>query len=351
MNASEFFIFGFDGLNLSPKTHQFITSNPLGGVILFKRNIASLEQVVSLTTEVIEATLVNPCFISVDQEGGSVARLRGICTDLPAMSSLEHLFNTPEKIFRIGASLGRELVALGINLNFAPVCDVRNHDNPLINDRSFSCDPNKVAALAVPFIQGMQASGVAGCAKHFPGHGRTVADSHLTRPTVLASLAELNEAELVPFRAAINGGVATIMTAHILYRTIDAHLIATLSPMILDNILRKDLGFTGLIISDDLDMKGIADHHELAEALELGLEAGVDLFIIGNDFEKTKEAIDLLNTAIKRSASLEKKAIAALSRIRSHKMRFVGAPRAPELDEAKAMVRCRPHLDLMSALL
>ncbi len=349
MNASEFFIFGFDGTSLPQKVSTFIRKNPIGGVILFRRNIETLEQVVSLNSEIINCQIAHPCIISVDQEGGSVARLRGITTDLPHMALLEPWIDSPEKLFRVGAMLGRELAVLGFNLNFAPVCDVRANDNPLIKDRSFSSNPHTVADLATEFIRGLQASGVAACAKHFPGHGQTLLDSHFTLPTVNASLNQLHEQDLVPFAKAIKNNVATIMTAHIDYPEID-RLIATLSPKIMHDLLRNLMGFTGLLISDDLDMKAIKDRHTLEETLVLGIEAGIDQFIIGNDFEKTMEAASILENALTRSPSLTAQAQKSRDRIIAHKSRYVGTMKAPDINDARKIVRSGPHLDLVASL-
>ncbi len=348
--ASEFFIAGLKGPSLALEERMFLAAHHLGGVILFKRNVESLEQVVELNSDILDANRDNPPFISVDQEGGRVARLRGICTDLPPLAALtDAMMRDPHLAYRLAAMQARELVALGFHLNFAPVCDVMNHqENQVIGDRSFSSEAATVADLASHYIRGLQGAGIAASAKHFPGHGATSVDSHFALPMIDTDFATLENRELLPFIAAIRADVATIMTAHIITKPLDKWP-ATLSDITLTKLLRHQLGFNNVVISDDLTMKAIADNYSLREILERGMLAGVDLFIIGNDFPLTIEAIAILDDLIAHNAAIRDCAIAAVERIGRLRARYVGKPAVPDLSMAQSIVRAQPHLELVYA--
>jgi beta-N-acetylhexosaminidase len=346
--ASEFFISGIEGLELNKKEQAFLKENPLGGIILFKRNIQSIEQVVALNASIIKTARNFPPLISVDQEGGRVARLRGICTDLPPMTKLaEVLRKDPRLLYRIGAMQGRELAVLGFNLNFSPVCDVINNSaNQVIGDRAFSSCQEIVARFASHYIKGLQGAGIAACAKHFPGHGATAVDSHFALPILDTDFDTVSSRELVPFRAAIQAEVATIMTAHIVTNSIDS-LPATMSEEILTNLLRHSLGFNNVIISDDLDMKAVRDHYSLVEILKKGLLASIDLFIVGSALTKTLDSIEVLQRLLDTEDIVRSKAIEATYRIDKLRKRYIGESKAPDVVSAQAIVRSHPHLELV----
>lgn len=348
--ASEFFICGIEGLTLTEFEASFFKHNPLGGIILFKRNIESLEQTIRLNKMLIEINNSYPPLISVDQEGGRVARLRGICTDLPPMAQMSaRLTESPHLAYRLGALQGRELASLGFNLNFSPVCDVMsNQENEVIGDRSFSSCPSTVAQLASQYIKGLQGAGVAACAKHFPGHGATSVDSHFALPRLSIDMREVETRELVPFREAIAADVATIMTAHVVIESLDS-VPATLSKKALDDLLRTNLGYNNVIISDDLDMKALADHFSLPEIIEEGINASIDLFIVGDDFKKAVEAIGLLQHLIDTNEHVRNRAIKTAARLDRLRSRYIGTPKAPELTNALSIVRSSPHLELVAA--
>lgn len=344
--ASEFFIVGIDGPTLTKNEARYVQEHHLGGVILFKRNIESLSQVIALNSQLLKAA--RPPLISVDQEGGRVARLRGICTDLPPLADLAQAFlDEPHRAYRIAAMQARELVALGFHLNFAPVCDVMNNDqNEVIGDRAFSSQPHIVAKLAEQYIRGLQGGGLAACAKHFPGHGATSVDSHLALPVIDTDMATLRNRELLPFVKAIEADVATIMTAHIITKPLDT-LPATMSEATLTTLLRKQLGFNNVIISDDLTMKAVADNYFLREIIEKSFIAGVDLFIIGNDFPLAQDAIGILDHLMKTNDLIKQKAKLAAARINALRARYVGKPALPDQALAESIVRSSPHLELV----
>lgn len=248
----------------------------LGGVTLFKRNIEEPAQVAELAREVRELVPGAPLWVAVDQEGGRVARLRRPFTEWPPMAVLGRDGN-PTLTARFARALAAELSAVGITLDFAPVLDVHtNPANPIIGDRAFSHDAAVVASRGVTIIEELQRAGVAACGKHFPGHGDTAVDSHLALPVVEHPPDRIRRVECEPFRAAIAAGVAFMMTAHVLVPSMDEALPATLSKTIVDGLLRRELGYEGVILSDDLEMRALADGWPRGEAAVLSIAAGCD---------------------------------------------------------------------------
>lgn len=288
---------GFEGLEPSNELLDRIAEGKIGCVILFSRNIRDPQQLASLTAQLLQlAPQEAPLLLAIDQEGGCVQRLRSPWTEWPTMRSVGEK-NDLDTTAEVARSIARELRDLGIGLDFAPVVDVdTNPNNPIIGDRSFSTDPKRVAAHAKTFIRAMQSAGVAACAKHFPGHGDTVVDSHLALPTLAHRLERLQSVELVPFRAAVEAGVASIMTAHILYPALDAEFPATLSYPILQ-ILRKELGYDGVVFSDDLEMKAVAEHYSLEDQVLRSLHAGVDALLVCKSQELWLRALEILEAA------------------------------------------------------
>jgi beta-N-acetylhexosaminidase len=269
--------------------------NGLGAVCLFGQNIASPEQLRRLTSEILAA---NPlAVIAVDEEGGDVTRLyQGLGSPYPGnaiLGRLDDVSYTEE----VGRLVGWELRKAGCTLTFAPDVDINsNADNPVIGVRSFGIDPVKVGAHSAAWVRGLQATGVAASPKHFPGHGDTALDSHLAMPIVDLSLDTLRERELVPFRAAIAAGAKTIMTSHILLPQVDPANPATLSSVILEGLLRTELGFDGVIVSDAIDMTGASGILGIPAAAAAALAAGCDLLCIGT--ENTDAQMDEIEAAV-----------------------------------------------------
>ena len=294
---------GFEGTQANEAIETHIRKRFVGGIVLFSRNIQSPQQMAELTNELqrlAEATARQiPLFIGIDQEGGWVIRLKEGATVLPGNMALGATDST-ELAERAGEITAVELAAVGVNLNFAPVMDVNNNpDNPVIGRRSFGESPELVSRLGVPYIQGLQRNGVLATAKHFPGHGDTTVDSHFDLPTVNHDLERIHALELQPFRAAIDADVAAIMTAHIIYPAFDADRPATLSPTILTDLLRKELGFDGLLITDDMEMKAIDDRYRSGEAAVMAVEAGADIVMVLWTPAKQIEVFDALLSAVK----------------------------------------------------
>ena len=267
---------GFEGLEAPSELLGMIRRGEVGGAILFARNIDTPAQVRELVARLHDAAPAeHPLLVSIDQEGGRVQRLRAPWTEWPPMRRFGERDDV-DATQALGEALARELRDLGIDLDFAPVVDVdTNPDNPVIGDRSFSRTPDAVGRHACALIRGLQGEGIAACAKHFPGHGDTDVDSHLELPKVDHSLERLREVELPPFAAAAQAGVASVMTAHVIVSSIDAERPATLSPAAL-SLLRDEIGYDGVVFSDDLDMKAIADHFTPGEATRQAIEAGCD---------------------------------------------------------------------------
>ncbi|HET9931155.1 MAG TPA: beta-N-acetylhexosaminidase, partial [Polyangiaceae bacterium] len=269
---------GFSGTEVSSELRELVRLG-VRSVILFARNVREPEQVLSLTQE-IKALTTEPIAVAVDQEGGPVRRLRAGFTDVPAMRCVGAA-NDPLLAERTGMLLGRELRAVGIDWNFAPVLDVdTNPANPVIGVRAFDRSPARVAELGVALARGLGLAGVAACAKHFPGHGDTEQDSHLALPRLTHSLDRLLGVELVPFQAAVRAAIPSVMSAHVLFSALDPNYPATLSPLVLKGLLRERLGYTGLVVSDDLEMNAIVEHYGIETAIFRGLLAGVDCFLV-----------------------------------------------------------------------
>jgi beta-N-acetylhexosaminidase len=340
------FCVGFHGTAPSPEVLELVRRG-VYGVVLFARNVVDAEQVAGLVAALKRAA-ERPLLVCIDQEGGRVARLRAPqgFTELPPMRALGD--SGDETLAReAGRLLGSELRAVGIDQDFAPVVDVdTNPANPVIGDRSLSRDPEVVARLGAALAQGLQAAGVAACAKHFPGHGDTSQDSHTDLPHLPHSLERLERVELVPFRALARAGVASVMTAHVVFDALDPRRPATLSPQVM-RLLRERAGFDGCAISDDLEMKAVADHFPLEEAAPGTVAAGVDALLVCHRAEVQHRAIDLVRTAVEQGA-LPRERIAEARRRVEALLRFAGP--APDLAIARERLRTREHLALAARI-
>lgn len=275
------FVVDFAGTELDPTVERLVREGRVGGVILFPKNVASPEQVRSLVADLQrlarEASLP-PLWITVDQEGGWVNTLR----DVPLCPSPMALGASGEEAdaYEAGRVTGAVLRWLGINANHAPVLDVNtNPQNPIIGPRSFGQDPRTVARLGCAYLRGLQSCGILGIAKHFPGHGDTAVDSHLDLPVVPKRRGELEQVDLLPFRASLEAGAEALMTAHVLYPALDPDLPATFSRRILRDLLRGEMGFEGVVFTDALGMGAVRGRWSRAEAVVQSLRAGADVLL------------------------------------------------------------------------
>ena len=281
--AAGFLMIGFDGHEVTDHVRAMLRDGAFGA-ILFGRNYANREQVRELSRAI--KSCAESAAVAVDHEGGRVQRFRGRgFTETGSMRELSgewasHPHGPEHRARALGELFAAELRPIGIDIDFAPVLDVdSNPANPVIGERSFGRDAELVASLGAALIRGLQSGGVAACGKHFPGHGDTDADSHHHLPRLSHTLERLRAVELVPFRAAVRAGVASIMTSHILFTALDAARPATMSETVVQGILRRELGFEGVIVSDDLEMKAIADHFPLPGSAVDAVKAGCDLLL------------------------------------------------------------------------
>jgi beta-N-acetylhexosaminidase len=303
----------------------------LGGVVFFGRNVESPEQVAEMSREAGELASELPLWISVDQEGGRVARLKSPFTKWPPMSTLGR--SGDERLAeRFARALAVELRAVGISLDFTPVLDIlTNPSNPVIGDRAIAEQAEDVARLGAAIIRTLQAEGIAACGKHFPGHGDTSVDSHHDLPIVEHPPDRIRRVELVPFRAAVAAGVAGLMTAHILIPALDEERPATLSPRILA-MAKEELNFTGIVFTDDLEMKAISGKYGLAHASIGALAAGCDAVLLcGSDQAAQAAALEAVIYAVEDGSLPLKRVEDALARQRRVKQRFLAPPRPSPL--------------------
>jgi len=323
----------------------------LGGVTLFRRNIEAPEQVEELSRDLQGLAVEQPLWIAVDQEGGRVARLRAPFTEWPPMASLGRSGDLALAT-RFAAAMAAEMRAVGITLDYAPVLDIHtNPKNPVIGDRALSEDAAKVASLGAAIIAGLQGGGVAACGKHFPGHGDTSVDSHHDLPIVEHPPDRIRRVECVPFLEAIRQGVAFIMTAHVLVPSMDEDRPATLSRRIVHDLLRDELDFEGVILSDDLEMKALAKDYGVAEAAVLAINAGCDGILIcrnptteaHHDVHVQATALEAIVHAVEDGRIPRGRVDDALKRQRRAKERFL-APRQAEARLPLAqVVGCDAH--------
>ena len=325
-------IAGFKGTSTPVELRSLASEFGLGGTILFSRNVEEPGQVAELAFELARLTPELPAWVSVDQEGGRVARLKAPFTQWPPMATLGRSGDTAlaEQFAR---ALASELRAVGITLDFAPVLDIHtNPKNPVIGDRALAEAARTVADLGAAIVRALQAGGVAACGKHFPGHGDTSVDSHFDLPLIEHPIEVLREREFLPFASAIAAGVATIMTAHVFIPALDEERPATLSHHIVTGLLRESLGFGGVIVSDDLEMKALANQYSVTESTMLAIEAGCDVVLIcSGDYDVQAEALEALTHRVETDAPFLRRAEDALQRNRQAKERYLAQPKASPL--------------------
>ncbi|MBN2332926.1 MAG: beta-N-acetylhexosaminidase [Deltaproteobacteria bacterium] len=287
MSITQLVMMGIEGTSLTPAEREVLSSAPPGGIILFSRNCPTVEACKLLVGEIQELAARHgaaPLLIAIDQECGPVCRLREGFPEFPGAALLgekNELADTASTAWKIGGCLKD----LGVNLNLAPVADLACSGSAVLAGRCFAADPGQVAAQVAAYIRGLQGSGIAACAKHFPGHGSVPGDSHTLLPTSDLSLESLQASHLQPFFAAIEANVKVIMTAHLQFTAIDPRWPVTFSRFFLNDLLRRRLGFSGVILSDDLDMAAVAGD-DLAATMVQGLSAGLDLVLWGRNMKK-----------------------------------------------------------------
>jgi beta-N-acetylhexosaminidase len=293
----QLFITGISGLSLTVDEKDFLQNNNIGGVILFSNNYDNPAQLAELVNEIQKLRDEYPLFISVDQEGGRVKRFKKNFTQFPSMFEVAK-HDSPKLTFEVHRILAEELSACGINVDYSPCCDIwTNPKNNVIGDRSFGTEKEIVEKHVSAAIRGLHAGSVLACAKHFPGHGDTLKDSHYDLPYVTKSKEDLEALELIPFVKASKSRVEFMMMAHLVVDAIDKELPTSLSPKAYA-YLRDFLKFKKIIITDDMEMKAIADKYSSGEAAVMALKAGADV-VLYRSMDTAKEAYAAVKEAVK----------------------------------------------------
>ena len=293
--VGQLLMIGFTGTDARGPVAKLLSERHVGGVILFFRNVRDGNHVTDLTAA-LQSHASHPLLLAADQEGGSVLRVREGASLLPSAMGTGRL--GPDVVREVAGICGSEMRAMGLNINLAPVLDVNVRENPGIGIRSYGEDAQAVARLAEAYVKGLQDAGTLACAKHFPGKGAAKLDAHLDLPTIDRDLPQLEALELVPFVAALKAGAAAVMTSHCVYSKIDS-LPATLSKMILTDLLRTQLKFDGILITDDLEMGAISRYHEGPAAAVASFAAGADVLLICANQDFQEKTIDALVKALK----------------------------------------------------
>lgn len=352
---------GFYGTSAPEELLRAIAAGDVGAVVTFKRNlaiaVAGTGQVAhtgggaaasggaAVAQEVTDlAALIDlhrtihaaapadaPVLVTIDQEGGSVQRVRAPATQWPPMLAHDGFASPGDEQLagEVGAAMGRELAALGVDVDFAPVLDIHtNPANPVIGERAFGRDADSVIRRGLAFARGLESTGVLACGKHFPGHGDTATDSHFELPRIDHDLARLERVELAPFAKAAAGGMSMIMTAHVVFAAIDPDQPATLSSRVIGGVLRERFGFAGVVISDDLDMQAIVDHVGVGDAAVRAIGAGCDALLLCRDLDHQREACEALIKAGEDDSDLRTRIAEAAARVMAVKARAKSAREA-----------------------
>jgi beta-N-acetylhexosaminidase len=353
---------GFHGTRMTPELAHRVGAGECGAVVLFKRNleiatgadgeVIDLDALAALVAALHAAAPVGaPLLVAVDQEGGVVQRVRAPATRWPAMMSHDRLDDDDVATAEaVGEAMGAELRALGFDIDFAPVLDIHtNPGNPIIGDRAFGHDAESVARRGLAFARGLARAGLLSCGKHVPGHGDTTTDSHLELPRIDHDLARLRAVELVPFARAAEAGLPMLMTAHVLFPALDAEVPATLSRAVIEGLVRQELGFGGVIVSDDLDMRAIADHYGIGAAAVAAVRAGCDVLLLCKDEANQAAARAALLAEVARDAEFAARVADAAARVAAMKRAHAAAQAripAPE----RAVIGSAAHLALAARL-
>ena len=317
--AARLFTVGFYGKVVTDDLAKLVARG-VGGVICFSRNIGAPAEVAEMTNS-IKRLAARPLFLALDQEGGQVSRLKEGFTEVPPMRAVGATGNVA-LAREVGAIIGREVRAVGFDMNYAPVLDVdTNPANPIIAARSFGRTPEIVSEFGVALLAGLESSGVAACGKHFPGHGDTSQDSHLELPRLPHSLERLEQVELRPFAAAVKAGIPSIMTAHVIFEPLDTYP-ATMSRAVLHGLLREKIGYDGMIVTDDIEMRAIADNYGVEDTVVRGLNAGVDHFLCCHTAETAHKAIEAIIRAVESGKISQETLATAQRRIQTFTRRY-----------------------------
>ncbi len=340
------------GTELTAEAGEWLEKGWLSGFLLFPGAEATPMQVRKLTDEIRKRSAAHPALISIDQEGGRVTRLKNGFTQFPAMRNLGAK-KDESLALEVGKILGREMRAVGINTDFAPVLDLDlNPENEVIGDRSFGKDPELVAKLGIALMRGLQSEKIIACAKHFPGHGASREDSHLELPTVAIDRQTTRSRELVPFQKAFAAGVDTVMIGHIKYPAFDKYHPATLSERIIGELLRDEMKYNGVVIADSLEMKAL-EGIPLEDRAFMSVRAGADILLIAEGMESAKRVHTGLCAAVKMGALGMDRIFPAWERVGKLKSKLLNStdfPAPGSLDQMVGIDRHRAIADQFARL-
>ncbi|MBL8161956.1 MAG: beta-N-acetylhexosaminidase, partial [Anaerolineae bacterium] len=332
---------GFQGLEAPDYILDWLRAGRVGGIVLFARNVASPAQLAALTDS-LQAAAPYGAIISIDQEGGTVSRLREGFSESPGAMALSCARDAEHFTEQTSRVLGAELRALGIHWNYAPCVDITYYaDNPSVGTRSFGSDPARVSALGAAAVRGFQSAGVAACPKHFPGTGHTTIDTHNELPALDTPLQQLLDIDMLPYRAAVTAGTASIMVTHVLYRAIDGEYPCTLSPVVVRLLLRGELNFDGIVTTDCLEMGAITKHYGPGETAVLAALAGIDALLFSHTRASQEAAYDALLAAARSGRLAQSSIDDSNRRLAAFKAAYV-QPRAD-----LSSIRAPEHLAVM----
>jgi beta-N-acetylhexosaminidase len=326
----QLFLIGIAGERVTAEERLHFQEYGFGGFVLFRRNCREASQTVALCRALWEMADEPPPFIAIDQEGGRVHRLPPPFTHFPPAARIGNLKDAA-LAYRAALAMGTELALAGINVNFAPVLDANsNPDAHVIGDRAFAPDPEVVKSLSAACIRGLREAGIIPCGKHFPGHGAADKDSHFDLPIVDKPLELLQTTELPPFVHSCRDQIEALMTAHVLYPALDPQWPATLSEKIITGLLRQQLGFSGVLFSDDMEMLAISQRYSVAQSALCAMLAGVDVLLFCHELSKAVEACEFLWAQAAENPALRARVDESYARVMSLKRRFLrsftGAP-------------------------
>lgn len=345
---------GISGLALTADEKKFIVDRQIGGITLFGRNVQEPKQIWELCKEIQSLRHQTkdkiPLFIAIDMEGGRVARLKAPFTQWPPVRKLGDI-DSPTLSFHFAHAMGQELRAVGINVDWAPCVDIfTNPENKVIGDRALGDNAETVERHASAMIRGYLKSGIIPCAKHFPGHGHTLLDSHEELPVADHTLERLQEVELLPFKRAVKSRVEFIMAAHILFKNIDKDVPVTFSEVFLKKIVRGEMRYKGLVVTDDLGMKAMVKHYDLKEIPVRALQAGVDILLYCNEPATPPVALDAVEKALTDGVLKEADSQASIQRVLNLKKDKLAQPDPAEFSKVAQVIGHADHFNLAQAI-
>lgn len=348
-NLGQLIMTGISGTQLSDSERSFLEENDIGGVLLFAHNFDSPGQLAELVNSIQTCRSEYPLLIAVDQEGGRVVRFKKNFTQFPSALDVA-ASDSPKLCFSVAKVMAEELLACGVNVNLSPVCDIyTNRQNKVIGDRSFGINEEEVSKYITAMIRGFQTHGLISCAKHFPGHGDTSKDSHFDLPIVKTEMVQLREREFQPFVKAIKARVELVMMAHLIVDAIDSELPTSLSPKAYE-LLRNELKFNKVIISDDMQMKAITDHFGTGEAAVMAVAAGADI-IEYKDMEHAQIALGALKEAYRTKKIKNSLILAKNQRILELKKNYLSSYKPIYIPDISKIVGRKENLEVSEELM